>query len=181
MFSFFLFFPYHSSCRKDQFTVLSLKFGTQDFTDPGLQKIRWTLTGLSLWFRLVFVCYWVFLWMRYLILSCFAILPFQNDIHGWSNSSVWRKKSIKKKMLMALLQKHVWESVRVGKGKTKTNFRWTHRDVVTIPWIPAPCQFSSSLSFCQPPAEATWSVLKFPIRKPRNGESQIKMILTILF
>ena len=32
-----------------QFTVLGLKFGTQDFTDPGLIKIRWTLTGLSLW------------------------------------------------------------------------------------------------------------------------------------
>ena len=42
-----LFLPY-----KDQFTVLSLKFGTQDFTDPGLLKIRGTLTGLSLWFCL---------------------------------------------------------------------------------------------------------------------------------
>ena len=37
---------------KNQFTVLSLKFGTQDFTDPGLLKIRRTLTGLSLWFGL---------------------------------------------------------------------------------------------------------------------------------
>ena len=36
IFNFFLYFFYHSSCRKDQFTVLSLKFGTQDFTDPGL-------------------------------------------------------------------------------------------------------------------------------------------------
>ena len=35
---------YHSTCRKDQFTILSLKFGTQDFTDPGLLKIRRTLT-----------------------------------------------------------------------------------------------------------------------------------------
>ena len=32
----FLYFFYHSSCRKDQFTVFSLKFGFQDFTDPGL-------------------------------------------------------------------------------------------------------------------------------------------------
>ena len=52
IFVFFIYFLYHSSCRKDQFTVLNLKFGTQDFTDPGLLKIRWTLTGLSLWFCL---------------------------------------------------------------------------------------------------------------------------------
>ena len=39
-----------SSYRKDQFTGLSLKFGTQDFTYPRLLKIRRTLTGLSLWF-----------------------------------------------------------------------------------------------------------------------------------
>ena len=45
---FYLF--YLSSCRKDQFTVLSLKFGTQDFTDRGGLKFRWTRTGLSLWF-----------------------------------------------------------------------------------------------------------------------------------
>ena len=50
IFVFFLYFFNHSSCRKDQFTVLSLKFGTQDFTDPGLLKIRRTLTGLWLWF-----------------------------------------------------------------------------------------------------------------------------------
>ena len=30
--------------------VLNLKSGSQDFTDPGLLKIRRTLTGLSLWF-----------------------------------------------------------------------------------------------------------------------------------
>ena len=29
-------------------TVIILKFGIQDFTDPGLLKIRLTLTGLSL-------------------------------------------------------------------------------------------------------------------------------------
>ena len=34
------------SCREDQFTVLSLKFGTQYFTDPGVLKIRRTLIGL---------------------------------------------------------------------------------------------------------------------------------------
>ena len=34
IFVFFLYFFYNSSCRKDQFTVLSLKFGSQDFTDP---------------------------------------------------------------------------------------------------------------------------------------------------
>ena len=44
---FFVLFFYHSSCREDQFTVLSLKFGTQDcFTDPGLLKIRRLLIGL---------------------------------------------------------------------------------------------------------------------------------------
>ena len=48
----FIYFFFHSACRKDQFTVLSLKFGTQDFTDPGLQNIRRTSTGLSLWFCL---------------------------------------------------------------------------------------------------------------------------------
>ena len=46
------YFSHHSSCRKDQFTVLILKFGTQDFTDPGLLKIQLTLTSLSLWFCL---------------------------------------------------------------------------------------------------------------------------------
>ena len=61
IFVFFLYFFYHSSCRKDQFTVFSLKYGTQDFTDftilLGLLKIRWTLTGLSLWFCL-HNCFW---------------------------------------------------------------------------------------------------------------------------
>ena len=51
IFVFFIYFLYHSSRRKDQFTVFNLKCGTQDFTDPGLLKIRRrTLTGLSLWF-----------------------------------------------------------------------------------------------------------------------------------
>ena len=36
IFVFFLYFFYHSSCRKDQFTVFISKFGTQDFTDPSL-------------------------------------------------------------------------------------------------------------------------------------------------
>ena len=49
IFVFFLHFFYNSSCRKDQFTVLSLKFGSQDFTDPGLLNIR---RILSLWFCL---------------------------------------------------------------------------------------------------------------------------------
>ena len=40
-----LYFFHHSSCPKDQ-------FGTQDFTDPGLLKIRLTLTGLLSWFCL---------------------------------------------------------------------------------------------------------------------------------
>ena len=54
IFVFFLYFFYHSSCRKkDQFPVSSFKFGTQVFTDPGLLKIRRTLTGLPwLWFCL---------------------------------------------------------------------------------------------------------------------------------
>ena len=45
-----LHFFYLFSCRKDQFTVLILKFDIEDFTDPGLLKIQLTLTGLSLWF-----------------------------------------------------------------------------------------------------------------------------------
>ena len=43
---------YHSSCGKDQGTVFILKFCIEDFTDPGLLKIRLTLNGLSLWFCL---------------------------------------------------------------------------------------------------------------------------------
>ena len=49
---FFIYFSYHSFYDKDQFTVLILKFGIEDFTDPGLLKSRLTLTGLSLWFCL---------------------------------------------------------------------------------------------------------------------------------
>ena len=41
---FCLYFSHHSSCHKDQFTVLILKFGTQDFTDPGLLKIQLTVS-----------------------------------------------------------------------------------------------------------------------------------------
>ena len=52
IFVFFLYFSHHSSCRKDQFTVVILKFGTQDFTDPDLLNIRLTFTSLSLWFCL---------------------------------------------------------------------------------------------------------------------------------
>ena len=53
IFVFFRYLFYHSSCRKDQIIVLSLKFGFQDFTDPGLlRKILRSLTGLSLWFCL---------------------------------------------------------------------------------------------------------------------------------
>ena len=51
LFSFFIFF-YHSFCGKDQFTILILKFGIEDFTDPDLLNIRLTLNGLSLWFCL---------------------------------------------------------------------------------------------------------------------------------
>lgn len=40
IFVLFLYFSNHSSCHTDQFTVSSLKFGTQDITDPGLLKIR---------------------------------------------------------------------------------------------------------------------------------------------
>ena len=49
---FYFYFFYHSSCRKDYFTVLILKFGTGDFIDPGLLNMRLTVTGLSLWFCL---------------------------------------------------------------------------------------------------------------------------------
>jgi len=48
LFSLVYFFD-HSFCRKDEFTVLTSKFRTEDFTDPGLLKIRQTLTGLLLW------------------------------------------------------------------------------------------------------------------------------------
>ena len=36
IFVFFLYFSKHSSCRKDQFTVLILKFVIEDSTNPGL-------------------------------------------------------------------------------------------------------------------------------------------------
>ena len=52
IFVFFLYFFYHSSCRRDHSTVLILKFGIEDITDLGLPKIRMSLTGLSLWFCL---------------------------------------------------------------------------------------------------------------------------------
>ena len=45
LFSFFI-YSITFSCCEDQFTVLSLKFGTQYFTDPGVLKIRRTLIGL---------------------------------------------------------------------------------------------------------------------------------------
>ena len=76
-------FFYHSSRRKDQFTILNLKFGTQDFTDPGLLKIRWTLTGLSLWF-----CLHKCLWEKPLgIVSCHKYLGIfiQNDLQYGCN------------------------------------------------------------------------------------------------
>ena len=49
---FFIYFSYHSFYDKDQFTVLILKLGIEDFTDPVLLKIRLTLTGSSLLFCL---------------------------------------------------------------------------------------------------------------------------------
>ena len=49
----FFFFFYHSSSRKDQFTVLSLNFGTQDFTDPGLSRSIQVYPGLSLLFGVI--------------------------------------------------------------------------------------------------------------------------------
>ena len=45
-FIFVLFFFLSLFLRKDQFTILILKFGTEDVTDPALLKIRLTLTGL---------------------------------------------------------------------------------------------------------------------------------------
>ena len=46
-FFFFNHFFYHPSCSKDQFIVFTIFF-----TDPGLLKIRRTLSGLSFWFCL---------------------------------------------------------------------------------------------------------------------------------
>jgi len=46
LFSLFI-FVYHSSYRKDQFTVVILKFGIEDVNDPGLLKIQLSLTGFS--------------------------------------------------------------------------------------------------------------------------------------
>ena len=48
-------FSYHSSCRKDPFTVLILKVGghDQDFTDPGQLKIWLTLTHFGFAFTSV--------------------------------------------------------------------------------------------------------------------------------
>ena len=47
------------------YTVLILKFGIKDFTDPGLLKIRLTLTSLSFWF-----CLQRCLWFPVLFLTC---------------------------------------------------------------------------------------------------------------
>ena len=58
----FLYFFYHSSCSKDQFTVLSLKFGTQDFTDPDLLKIRRTALVCRCGFAFMSVSNWYSTW-----------------------------------------------------------------------------------------------------------------------
>ena len=87
IFVLFHYFFYHSSRPKDQFTILSLKFVTQDFTDPGLLKIRRTLTGLSLWFCL-HKCRWEKPLGRPLgIVSCHKYLGIfkQNDLQYGCN------------------------------------------------------------------------------------------------
>ena len=106
-FVFFLSFFYHSSFRKDHFTVLSLKFGTQDFTDPSLLYIRRTPTGLSLWFRLN-KCFWYP-----------AVIPFVSYIgvyHKWYS------------FLAVLVSWKQILSIRVSNGYL---FQWNHTSVQT--------------------------------------------------
>ena len=74
LFSFFLFFC-HPSCRKDQFTVLILKFGQhwRCYCDPGLLKIPLTLSSLSSWFCLhKYPGYWA-AWGRNFIAQSWVI------------------------------------------------------------------------------------------------------------
>ena len=52
IFVFFIFSITLPAVIKDQFTALIIKFVIEDFTDPGLLKIRLTTTGLLLWFCL---------------------------------------------------------------------------------------------------------------------------------
>ena len=52
IFVFFIFSIPLPAVIKDQFTALIIKFVIEDFTDPGLLKIRLTTTGLLLWFCL---------------------------------------------------------------------------------------------------------------------------------
>ena len=90
----FIYFFYHSSCRKDQFTVLNWKFGTQDFTDPDLLKIQRTLTGLLLWFCL-HKCFLnkINKTKKYILKQIFTIFRFENI----SSSGAKRKMKIELK------------------------------------------------------------------------------------
>ena len=67
---------------KDQFTVLIfiLKFGNEDFTDPGLLKSQLALTGLSQWF-------------------CSSQVSLNNNLH-------FLKKSAKEERLKYTIFKH---------------------------------------------------------------------------
>ena len=60
IFVLFLYFSNHSSCHTDQFTVSSLKFGTQDFTDPGLLKIRNPHWFVVVGFSGLHKCGWIY-------------------------------------------------------------------------------------------------------------------------
>ena len=149
IFVFFLYFFYHSSCRKDQFIVLSLKFGTQDFNwsrstkDPAEPH----------WFVVV-------------VLPCVCVLP--KCFCEWGTSFSLASQYCHSKMIFTggairrsevkngLKRKCLWyfskntcESpcARVGKGKMKTNFRWTHRDVSQSHEATRPANFPPLLVF----------------------------------
>ena len=85
LFSVFIFCR-HSSCRKDQFTVLFLKFGVEDFIDPGLLKIwaqlfkRW-ITLSTRWITIEWIVQSVFV----ILVHCIVIYPADSAIQLLNN------------------------------------------------------------------------------------------------
>ena len=66
---FFLHFFYHFSCRKDQFTVLILKFGIEDFIDHLSGPTKDPAVHIPHWFVDVVLPSQEFLWTNKLLAS----------------------------------------------------------------------------------------------------------------
>ena len=86
IFVFFRYFFYHSSCRKGQIIVLSLKFGFQDFTDPGLlRKILRSLTGCRCGFAFTSVSVSPKLW--------YSGTCSPSVFESWWNMKMWKAQN----------------------------------------------------------------------------------------